>query len=88
MFSGAGKTTTMGMLTAEFPPTFGDAVLAGFGVRQEPHQKIRQRIGYCPQFDALFENMTALPMNLPRMRPKKDPFDPCTNVRVIRSEDV
>jgi ABC-type multidrug transport system ATPase subunit len=47
----------MGILTAEFPPTSGDAVLAGFSVSQEP-QKIRRRIGYCPQFDALFENMT------------------------------
>ena len=56
-FLGAGKTTAMGMLTAEFPPTSGDAVLAGFSVTQEP-QKIRRRIGYCPQFDALFENMT------------------------------
>jgi ATP-binding cassette, subfamily A (ABC1), member 3 len=48
----------MGLLTAEFPPTSGDAILAGFSVMHEP-QKIRQRIGYCPQFDALYGCLTA-----------------------------
>ena len=33
-------------MTAEFPPTRGDATLAGFSVTREP-QKIRRRIGYC-----------------------------------------
>jgi ATP-binding cassette, subfamily A (ABC1), member 3 len=47
----------MGMLTAEFPPTEGDATLAGFSVKNEP-EKTRRRIGYCPQFDAHFQNMT------------------------------
>jgi ATP-binding cassette, subfamily A (ABC1), member 3 len=55
--NGAGKTTTMGMLTAEFPPSAGDATLAGFSVTNEP-EKTRRRIGYCPQFDAHFMNMT------------------------------
>lgn len=45
---GAGKTTTLQILTAEFPPTSGDATLAGFSVRNEP-EKTRRRIGYCPQ---------------------------------------
>jgi len=47
----------MGMLTAEFPPTSGDATLAGYSVSREP-QKTRRRIGYCPQFDAHFANLT------------------------------
>jgi ATP-binding cassette subfamily A (ABC1) protein 3 len=47
----------MGMLTAEFPPTSGDATLAGFSVSREP-EKTRRRIGYCPQFDAHFANLT------------------------------
>lgn len=55
--AGAGKTTAMQVLTAEFPPSHGDATLAGFSVTKEP-QKIRRRIGYCPQFDAHFANMT------------------------------
>ena len=45
------------MLTAEFPPTSGDAILCGFSVAHEP-QKVRRLIGYCPQFDALFGCLT------------------------------
>ncbi len=47
----------MAMLTAEFPPSSGDAILAGFSVSNEPEQT-RRTIGYCPQFDAHFMNMT------------------------------
>lgn len=47
----------MGILTAEFPPTSGDATLSGFSVTREP-EKTRRRVGYCPQFDAHFTNMT------------------------------
>jgi len=55
--NGAGKTTTMAMLTAEFPPTSGDAILAGYSVTYNP-ERTRRLIGYCPQFDAHFQNMT------------------------------
>merc|ERR1719343_417725 len=55
--NGAGKTTTMGMLTAEFGPSSGDATLAGYSVANEP-EKTRRRVGYCPQFDAHFTNLT------------------------------
>jgi len=55
--NGAGKTTTMSVLTAEFPPTTGDALLDRYSVTFQP-EKTRQRIGYCPQFDAHFTNMT------------------------------
>ena len=47
----------MAMLTAEFPPTSGDATLNGFSITTEP-EETRRRIGYCPQFDAHFTNMT------------------------------
>ena len=47
----------MGILTGEFPPSLGDATLAGFSVTREP-EKTRRRVGYCPQFDAHFQNMT------------------------------
>jgi len=55
--NGAGKTTTMAVLTAEFPPTSGDVFLGGYSVTNQPEQT-RHRIGYCPQFDAHFMNMT------------------------------
>ena len=35
----------MGMLTAEFPPTSGDATLAGYSVTNEP-ERTRRRVGY------------------------------------------
>lgn len=57
LLSTAGKTTIMGILTAEFPPTSGDATLAGYSVTTQPEQT-RRKIGYCPQFDAHFTNMT------------------------------
>jgi ATP-binding cassette, subfamily A (ABC1), member 3 len=47
----------MQILTAEFPPTSGDATIAGFSITREP-QKTRRRIGYCPQFDAHFAQLT------------------------------
>ena len=56
-FLSPGKTTCMAMLTAEFPPSSGDAILAGFSVSKDPDQT-RRAIGYCPQFDAHFANMT------------------------------
>ena len=55
--NGAGKTSTMAMLTAEFPPTSGDAKLSSHSVTHNP-ELTRRRIGYCPQFDAHFTNMT------------------------------
>ena len=45
------------MLTAEFPPTSGDAILSGFSVTNQP-EKTRHCIGFCPQFDAHFANLT------------------------------
>lgn len=52
-----GKTTTMAMLTTELSPSRGDAILSGFSVSNQP-EKTRRQIGYCPQFDAHFSNMT------------------------------
>ena len=57
ILTGAGKTTTLGILTGEFPPSGGDVLLAGrSSVRYPEH--LRSEIGYCPQFDALYENLS------------------------------
>jgi len=56
--NGAGKTTTMAMLTGEFPPTSGKATLAGFDVATQ-RADVYRNLGFCPQFDALFEKLTA-----------------------------
>uniref|UniRef100_A0AAV1TLF6 ABC transporter domain-containing protein n=1 Tax=Peronospora matthiolae TaxID=2874970 RepID=A0AAV1TLF6_9STRA len=55
--NGAGKTTTMKMLTGDELPTHGTATLGGFDILTK-QVEVRRQIGYCPQFDALFELLT------------------------------
>mmetsp|Transcript_331 Transcript_331/g.689 ORF Transcript_331/g.689 Transcript_331/m.689 type:complete len:1928 (+) Transcript_331:176-5959(+) len=55
--NGAGKTTTLSILSGEFPPSAGSAWLAGKDILTKASE-VRRLIGYCPQFDALFELMT------------------------------
>ncbi|XP_053412499.1 phospholipid-transporting ATPase ABCA3 [Nycticebus coucang] len=60
-FNGAGKTTTFKMLTGEDSITSGDAFIGGYSISSDIG-KVRQRIGYCPQFDALLDHMTGREM--------------------------
>jgi ATP-binding cassette subfamily A (ABC1) protein 1 len=55
--NGAGKTSSLAILTGEFLPTSGSATLCGLNMF-EHRDTINSQIGYCPQFDALFEHMT------------------------------
>ncbi|XP_069503020.1 phospholipid-transporting ATPase ABCA3 [Ambystoma mexicanum] len=56
-FNGAGKTTTFKMLTGDETITAGDAYVDGHSVL-DSIKKVQQRIGYCPQFDALLDHLT------------------------------
>uniref|UniRef100_A0A8C5CAY6 ABC transporter domain-containing protein n=1 Tax=Gadus morhua TaxID=8049 RepID=A0A8C5CAY6_GADMO len=56
-FNGAGKTTTFKMLTGDESVSSGDAYIDGYSVLRDI-KKVQQRIGYCPQFDALLDHMT------------------------------
>uniref|UniRef100_A0A673N6E8 ATP-binding cassette sub-family A member 3-like n=1 Tax=Sinocyclocheilus rhinocerous TaxID=307959 RepID=A0A673N6E8_9TELE len=56
-FNGAGKTTTFKMLTGDESITSGDAFIDGYSILRDV-KKVQQRIGYCPQFDALLDHMT------------------------------
>ncbi|XP_004559443.1 phospholipid-transporting ATPase ABCA3 [Maylandia zebra] len=56
-FNGAGKTTTFKMLTGDESVTSGDAFIDGYSIRRDI-KKVQQRIGYCPQFDAVLDHMT------------------------------
>ena len=55
--NGAGKTTTVSVLCGEVLPTHGRAKIMGHDVVNDA-EEAQQHIGYCPQPDALFENMT------------------------------
>ncbi|CAN0405336.1 unnamed protein product, partial [Hapterophycus canaliculatus] len=43
--------------SGELPPTTGSAYLSGYDVGKNP-EEIHRLVGYCPQFDALFETLT------------------------------
>lgn len=54
---GAGKTTTLKMLSGDEIPTRGTASLGGFDILSQQIE-VRRLLGYCPQFDALLDLLT------------------------------
>ena len=57
--TGAGKTTTFKCLTGEETPDLGKLFMGGNDVRsRRGFDSARCLIGYCPQFEAIFENLT------------------------------
>ncbi|RKP12550.1 hypothetical protein BJ684DRAFT_5473, partial [Piptocephalis cylindrospora] len=56
--NGAGKSTTMNMLSGEYPVTSGDAYFYGRSLR-ESRADIRRMLGVCPQDDILFGDLNA-----------------------------
>ena len=56
--NGAGKSTTLKMLTTLLPPTSGTAQVAGFDVVRQPRE-VRRRIGYVPQIVSADSALTA-----------------------------
>ncbi|XP_061682240.1 phospholipid-transporting ATPase ABCA1 isoform X2 [Syngnathoides biaculeatus] len=57
--NGAGKTTTFRMLTGDTSITFGEAFLNNHSVLREL-DRVHQLMGYCPQFDAICNLLTAI----------------------------
>jgi len=55
--NGAGKTTTMRMITGHTDISRGDIFVGGYSTEYN-RDKARQRLGYCPQFDALPDKLT------------------------------
>ncbi|XP_053679318.1 phospholipid-transporting ATPase ABCA3-like [Anopheles nili] len=55
--NGAGKTTTFKMLSGDESISLGDAWIKGHSLKSEL-KRVHQHIGYCPQFDALIEDLT------------------------------
>ncbi|XP_072125690.1 phospholipid-transporting ATPase ABCA3 [Mobula birostris] len=55
--NGAGKSTTLSVLTGLFPPTSGTAYINGFNICKDM-ALVRQSLGLCPQHDVLFDSLT------------------------------
>lgn len=55
--NGAGKTTTINVLTGQYPPTSGSAFVYGRTLPEE-FSEIQKLLGYCPQYNTLFDRMT------------------------------
>merc|ERR1711871_568275 len=55
--NGAGKSTTLSILSGAIPPSAGEAFVGGLSLSTNVHS-CRGKIGFCPQFDALFELLT------------------------------
>jgi len=57
--TGAGKTTTFKCLCREEIPDDGFLMMANYDVlKDDGFKKARSRVGYCPQFDAIYELLT------------------------------
>lgn len=54
--NGAGKSTTLNILTGDISPSSGQAFIAGFLLSDE---STKQYIGYCPQTDPLLDLLNA-----------------------------
>ncbi|MEY3051727.1 MAG: hypothetical protein RLY31_1512 [Bacteroidota bacterium] len=54
--NGAGKSTTMKILTCFIPQTSGKATVCGYEVGEAPLE-VRQRVGYLPELNPLYEGM-------------------------------
>ena len=57
--NGAGKSTTIRVLATLQPKYRGLALVSGLDVLSQPH-KVREKIGYMPDFFGVYEDLTAL----------------------------
>ena len=55
--NGAGKTTTFKCITQEISPSSGEIFLNGVKTNNN-FEEIKNKFGYCPQYNAIFEYMT------------------------------
>ncbi|XP_053781886.1 phospholipid-transporting ATPase ABCA3-like [Desmodus rotundus] len=55
--NGAGKTTTLSILTGRYLPTRGEAYINGYAISKNMIN-IRKNLGFCPQHDLLFNDLT------------------------------
>ena len=56
--NGAGKTTLLSMITGLLTPSGGTALVCGYDIQYEL-EKVQGVTGYCPQFNILWDELTA-----------------------------
>jgi ABC-2 type transport system ATP-binding protein len=57
--NGAGKTTSMRILATLDEPTYGDALVDGFSVVDDP-DRVRRRLGFMPDYFGTYHNMNVV----------------------------
>lgn len=55
--NGAGKSTTMNMITGFIEPTDGEIIVNGYSIDQKP-KKVKAQIGYMPEGTPLYSDLT------------------------------
>ena len=55
--NGAGKSTTMNLLTGFIEPTSGQIVIGGYDIDKKP-KKVKKQIGYMPEGTPLYSDLT------------------------------
>ena len=55
--NGAGKSTTMNMITGYIEPTEGEIVVNGYNIDEKP-KKVKSQIGYMPEGTPLYNDLT------------------------------
>ena len=55
--NGAGKSTTMNMITGFIEPTSGQILVGGFDIDKKP-KKVKKQIGYMPEGTPLYSDLT------------------------------
>lgn len=57
--NGAGKTTSMRILATLDEPTYGDALVDGFSVVDDP-DRVRRRLGFMPDYFGTYQNVNVV----------------------------
>ncbi|ORX44545.1 hypothetical protein BCR36DRAFT_359698 [Piromyces finnis] len=57
--NGAGKSTTMNIISGLSPPTKGDILVCNKSVRKNP-SAVQSELGICPQHDILYKDLSAM----------------------------